>query len=610
MAQGKIVTIRENQLRRIFENVSRLDESLSERIFHFTSLKSGYNILKTNEMFCQSAFAGYGADDYSKGKKFYISFSRNKSPYEGFGSNKASCVRFEFDGKLLNQSFEGHPINYWGASYLNNKYSYHRRASGLSDWYNYEPLSDLPNGVEATKVKRVPHASASSPQYIDLNGSYAEKVRHKNDIDKEIGYKYYPTKNFINGAQEVSKSVFNYPSKNSPKYISYNGKTYELERAIPSEIAKHVDNEFEDRLFTTKASIHNIRDYIKRVDVLIENFETLSEESKRYAYGFALMGSCSIYGNTNDFLAQNDNVINKKILDMSGAFNKYGQVFASNQTYVIDLFANFFKALTTPMDNDQKRNHFISSTLKRYSFGHLTKNVIKKMNSLWGNYKNCLDMTSDETQRVSKNPSKDGQTALQLITDVMQEKGYNSWRDAAIKIQAEIDEKYGHGNGARNNVDYNVSKKLRILVSNGHKFDITDDSKTDFWYIFEMKTIQSRYSFINDLMYDLENEYYNPRWFEAIRDHNIDKFKRYLQHLAHKKVTFGKMKAIFDKLGVNIEDISMLGYPDIKEIVVDYWEFTSKGILPPYKPQGQKENESLWNICDKYANELYKKSEA
>lgn len=610
MAQGKIVTIRENQLRRIFENVSRLDESLSERIFHFTSLKSGYNILKTNEMFCQSAFAGYGADDYSKGKKFYISFSRNKSPYEGFGSNKASCVRFEFDGKLLNQSFEGHPINYWGASYLNNKYSYHRRASGLSDWYNYEPLSDLPNGVEATKVKRVPHASASSPQYIDLNGSYAEKVRHKNDIDKEIGYKYYPTKNFINGAQEVSKVDFEFPSKNSPKYISYNGKTYELERAIPSEIAKHVDNEFEDRLFTTKASIHNIRDYIKRVDVLIENFETLSEESKRYAYGFALMGSCSIYGNANDFLAQNDNVINKKILDMSDAFNKYGQVFASNQTYVIDLFANFFKALTTPMDNDQKRNHFISSTLKRYSFGHLTKNVIKKMNSLWGNYKNCLDMTSDETKRVSKNPSKDGQTALQLITDVMQEKGYSSWRDAAIKIQAEIDEKYGHGNGARNNVDYNVSKKLRILVSNGHKFDITDDSKTDFWYIFEMKTIQSRYSFINDLMYDLENEYYNPRWFEAIRDHNIDKFKRYLQHLAHKKVTFGKMKAIFDKLGVNIEGISMLGYPDIKEIVVDYWEFTSKGILPPYKLQGQKENESLWDICDKYANELYKKSEA
>ena len=46
------------------------------------------------------------------------------------------------------------------------------------------------------------------------------------------------------------------------------------------------------------------------------------------------------------------------------------------------------------------------------------------------------------------------------------------------------------------------------------------------------------------------------------------------------------------------------------QIVVDYWEFTSRGILPPYKLQGQKENESLWDVCDKYANELYKKSEA
>ena len=186
MAQGKIVTIRENQLRRIFENVSRLDESLSERIFHFTTLKSGYNILKTNEMFCQSAFAGYGHDNFSRNKKFYISFSRNKSPYEGFGSTK-NYVRFEFDGKLLNQNFEGHPVNFWGAGYLNNKYTYHRRASGLLDWYNYEPLSSLPNGVEATKVKDKPYATASSPQYIDLNGSYLEKVHHKNDIEKDIG---------------------------------------------------------------------------------------------------------------------------------------------------------------------------------------------------------------------------------------------------------------------------------------------------------------------------------------------------------------------------------------------------------------------------------------
>lgn len=609
MAQGKIVTIRENQLRRIFENVSRLDESLSERIFHFTSLKSGYNILKTNEMFCQSAFAGYGHDNFSRNKKFYISFSRNKSPYEGFGSTK-KYVRFEFDGRLLNQNFEGKPINYWGGEYLNNKYSYTRRASGLSDFYTYEPLKELPQGAEAQKVKKMPHATAYSPQYIELNGNYGEKLHHKNDVDKETEYQYKPYNGFINGAQEVSKVDFEFPSKNSPKYILYNGKTYELERAIPSEIAAHVDNEFEDRLFTTKASIHNIRDYIKRVDVLIENFETLDEESKRYAYGLALLGSCFIYGNANDFLAQNDNVINKEILDINDAYTKYGKVFASKQAYVIDLFAYFFKALTIPMNNDQERNHFISLTLQKYSFGHLTKNVIKKMNSLWSNYKDCLDITSNEVANLSHDPSKDGQTALQLIVDVMQEKGYNSWKDAAIKIKDEIDEKYGHSHGARNNVDYNVSKKLRILVSNGHKFDITDDSKTDFWYIFEMKSLQSRYSFINDLMFNLENEYYNPRWFEAIRDHNIDKFKRYLQHLAHKKVTFGKMKAIFDKLGVNIEDISMLGYPDIKEIVVDYWEFTSKCVLPPYKPQINAKSASDWEICDKYAEEVYKKSEA
>lgn len=610
MSQGKIITIRENQLRRIFEGVSRLDESLSERIFHFTSLRAAYNILHNDEMFCQSALAGSGADDYSKTKKFYISFSRNKSPYEGFGSKTDKCVRFEFDGRLLNQNFEGKPINYWGGEYLNNKYSYARRASGLSDFYTYGPLKELPQGAEAQKVKKMPHATAYSPQYIELNGNYEEKLHHKNDVDKETEYQYKPYNGEISDTKEVGDYEFKYPKSFYPQYVAHDGKTYKLERVVPSDLAKHVYNEFEDRLFTSKSVIPNIHQYIKRVDILIEDFDKLSDGEKRYAYALSMKGKCFIYGNTEDYLAQNTNTINKQIHDIEGAYDKYGQVFAYKDSYLIDLLANFFKAMTTTAANDKEKYSFISNTLKKYSFESLTNAVIKKMNNLWNNYKDCLDIVSSEIQNNFKRPSKNGQIALQMLTDVMSDKGYSNWRDAIKKIEAEIEEKYGHGRSTKGYVDYYTPKTLIILTYDRKNFNITDSSKSDFWYIFEMHSLQSRYTFINELIEDLQNEYYNSTWRDAIRDQNVAKFKRYLQHLAHKNVSLNEMMGIFNKLGVDIGNISTLGYPKIEEKTMDYWEFTSKCVLPPYKPQINAKSASDWEICDKYAEEVYKKSEA
>ena len=125
-----------------------------------------------------------------------------------------------------------------------------------------------------------------------------------------------------------------------------------------------------------------------------------------------------------------------------------------------------------------------------------------------------------------------------------------------------------------------------------------------------MHSLQSRYTFINELIEDLQNEYYNSTWRDAIRDQNVAKFKRYLQHLAHKNVSLNEMMGIFNKLGVDIGNISTLGYPKIEEKTMDYWEFTSKCVLPPYKTPISAKSTSDWEICDKYAEEVYKKSEA
>lgn len=78
--------ISNNKFRRIIEESIQkvLSESLSRSIYHFTSIFALLNILNKNEMFCQSAKVGSGADDLSSKYDFYISFTRSKSSQEGF----------------------------------------------------------------------------------------------------------------------------------------------------------------------------------------------------------------------------------------------------------------------------------------------------------------------------------------------------------------------------------------------------------------------------------------------------------------------------------------------------------------------------------------------
>ena len=122
--------ISNKKISRIVENCIKkvITESLSQSVYHFTSVFSLLKILNENEMFCQAAKVGFGADDMNNKYDFYISFTRAKSSQEGFGHTSTrigSIARIEFDGDKLNKNFHGKPVNYWGGSdSLNNKFSY------------------------------------------------------------------------------------------------------------------------------------------------------------------------------------------------------------------------------------------------------------------------------------------------------------------------------------------------------------------------------------------------------------------------------------------------------------------------------------------------------
>lgn len=92
-----------------------LSESVSNIIYHRTSLNALLNILKNNKILLSSSI-GTNADNYGK-KLYFLSFSRTKNLELGFSKN--SIVTIEFDGNALNSKYKGKPIDYWQWPNLN-----------------------------------------------------------------------------------------------------------------------------------------------------------------------------------------------------------------------------------------------------------------------------------------------------------------------------------------------------------------------------------------------------------------------------------------------------------------------------------------------------------
>lgn len=570
-------------MRNIILNESQiglLAESLSSKLYHFTSINALFEILKNNEMFCQSSLAG-SADDMDNKYKFYISFSRTKNANEGFGSNynRNGSARIEFDGNKLNQRFKGAPVNYWGASVLNNKWNYNRYASGVQDYYEYDSLSDGEEiDGEVVDKKKIPSFPTSrSPKYINVNGTIFVKRHHDGEHDKTIAYKYKKTDfnadNAPDGAVELSSDFrLKYPNKISPEYVVYNGVVYHKERDISNEIKTHVDNEIEDRLFTNKHIIDNIRDYIIRCDVLVTDFEKLSERGKRIIYNLALrFGSIvNIYNNSEDYIKQSENIINQQISNIDDAYTKYNDYFGDEKLLShdsIDILKNLFSMLKPLFFNDKKKfKEFVAKTMREFGFDKLIKPIMKSLIYYSDSYKLSADNLSNALFSASKNPSKEGMEALNLVTTLFRRYGFKNIRDALKKIDKEYDIRNGRLNDY---IDANIKVPITILKLGYSSYDVTNMSETDFWHIIGCDDFNDRKDFIRNLLYNMDDD-----MISHTKDSDINKFEKYLLHLAHNKIDFMTMINLFKKIGFEDYLRDYAGYNwEIKVENLDYFNY-------------------------------------
>lgn len=526
-----------------------MKEALSSKVYHFTSIKSAFNILKTNEMFCQSSLAT-SADDYSDKYKFYVSFTRVKSPKEGFGYNsykRKSFARIEFDGDKLNNNFNGRPVDYWNNDSLTNKRKY---------------MKDVTN---QKAYKYVPYDGNDNVDAKDMNGVY--------------------------------KYDFKYPKEDSPLYASFDGKIYKKEQIIPDDIQHHVFNEIEDRIQTNKPIIENINKYITRVDILIDR-DSENKDDIVYARNLSFSKWVFVYDNMNDFIMQSENTVNKEIQDddsIESRIDLRNTLSTIGQSYYIELLSSYLMLLTINEHDTNKKFKLVSNILEDGNLGKYKRDVIKKISSYrWGvNIEDCITSLKVSAQNISKNPTRQGQEVLHFMTSSMRKLGYKSFIDMYRKIK--------EGNSKKESkIDTESRRTFTILKTSYYKFDITDEKNVDFWYILDMKErLSDRYYFFENII------------DEMVRNGLIDKvrggeytFTKYCKNLAHKNITLGDIDSIFGKIGLTFQDLfEMYGITfSIETKDLNYWDFIDERVNAPFPYK----NDDLWEQRHEYAMDVFR----
>lgn len=118
-------------MNKILENIVRnivkkeLIESVSDKVYHFTSTNSMFNILKNNEILLSPSY-GINSDATINYNKLY-SFSMTTSPNSAIGfkgdSKPILLARIEMNGRELNYNYKSKHVDYWRASRDPKKYN-------------------------------------------------------------------------------------------------------------------------------------------------------------------------------------------------------------------------------------------------------------------------------------------------------------------------------------------------------------------------------------------------------------------------------------------------------------------------------------------------------
>lgn len=105
----------QEQLTRIYELNTIINEALTDIVYHFTTGYKLLNIINTNKFLTTSTIGSDNERELSKGKAFFFSTTRSKST--GYVRGNTKLV---LDGRKLTQRYKAAPINFWAMDGFSN----------------------------------------------------------------------------------------------------------------------------------------------------------------------------------------------------------------------------------------------------------------------------------------------------------------------------------------------------------------------------------------------------------------------------------------------------------------------------------------------------------
>lgn len=138
-----------------------LNEMVSDVVYHFTHIYNIKKILESNVIRLSTSISSR-SDAMHKSKLFFLSTTRQFNGKVGYSYGREA--RIELDGRLLNQRYEGRPVDYWGTMdkeyedrlfssepYITGANKYIRRISIFADdekqYYDIQQCIKLANGL-------------------------------------------------------------------------------------------------------------------------------------------------------------------------------------------------------------------------------------------------------------------------------------------------------------------------------------------------------------------------------------------------------------------------------------------------------------------------------
>lgn len=492
-----------------FSNIVKqvLNESFQDFEYHFTTLDNILRICQTGRIPLSHTYAKGAEVGINKNHIFYLSLTRVKDGRVGY-SKPYNC-RICFNGKALATRFKGGAVNYW---------------NGLGD-------------------KRQYYRNLVTRREINPDGTKGRELNDTEDIKPGVKYDVQYKNSY----------------KNADPYNFSKGQQFQTE------------TENEDRLLTNEPFIDHIENFVTSIDILyVKKEDQNSDDATKRKICTCVNGNyrnlVRVYDNDKDFNFGTKNIINKKF-DWGGEFfmetgpesteskDSRKNISALKELIDIFLYVDCFNK------SNKEKAVYLKKKFEKYNLGAYSRFISTFIND-GARYLIPSDIGLKFERAIStlsNSRSQDSQYISKMAGEWLKEHGFKRLRDIAIRLKKE-DEDIDN-----ENIDF--QKQITFLTYR-NVYIIPDPAHTNFWQL-TMADKYDKEDFVNTMIDYVEGSIDGSE--RNVRGNDIERFKKYLQHLTH-KCTVEQMFSLFKKLNIESSEYFRFQLTDFKYKKLKYFD--------------------------------------